>query len=117
MKALFVTLFVLTSASAAFAGPKKISVTIHSAPEGTQVFANDTRTYMGQTPGIGGPAGESTTPTGPSDSERDSRVSTNLPSAGLLPLVSDWPAVVHDVSVERYWVFMMSQHRGRATRS
>jgi hypothetical protein len=50
MKALFVTLFVLTSASAAFAGPKKISVTIHSAPEGAQVFANDARTDMGQTP-------------------------------------------------------------------
>src|SRR5436190_9746693 len=40
----------LLCASSALAGPKKVTVTIHSSPEGAAVYANTARTYMGVTP-------------------------------------------------------------------
>jgi hypothetical protein len=50
MKTALACVCCLLVASVAFAGPKTISVTIHSVPEGALVYANDARTYMGQTP-------------------------------------------------------------------
>ena len=40
----------LLCAHSAFAGPKRVTLTIHSSPEGAGVYANDARTYMGVTP-------------------------------------------------------------------
>jgi hypothetical protein len=49
MKPLLAVICVLVPVCA-FAGPKQITVTIHSSPAGAAVYANDARTYMGVTP-------------------------------------------------------------------
>jgi len=50
MRSVFVALFVFAVSAPAVARDHTITVTVHSDPEGAQLFMNDARTLMGTTP-------------------------------------------------------------------